>query len=97
MKRLVTGLLSFIMLWLSIPTASALGTLPAPNEQQRHIVCTSLSDAAQAYYHDGCQYDSLSALPGAADPVLPFVRRGESVLVWSRPGRTTSCSTRFIR
>ena len=24
--------------------------------------------------------------PGAADPVLPFVRRGESVLVWSRPG-----------
>ena len=68
MKRLVTGLLSFIMLWLSIPTASALGTLPAPNEQQRHIVCTSLSDAAQAYYHDGCQYDSLSALSGATDP-----------------------------
>ena len=68
MKRLVTGLLSFIMLWLSIPTASALGTLPAPNEQQRHIVCTSLSDAAQAYYRDGCQYDSLSALSGAADP-----------------------------
>ena len=68
MKKLITGLLSFIMLWLSIPTASALGTLPAPNEQQRHIVCTSLSDAAQAYYHDGCQYDSLSALSGAADP-----------------------------
>ena len=25
--------------------------------------------------------------PGAADPILPFARRGESVLVWSPPGR----------
>ena len=25
--------------------------------------------------------------PGAADPILPYARRGESVLVWSPPGR----------
>ncbi len=68
------------MLWLSIPTASALGTLPAPNEQQRHIVCASLSDAAQAYYHDDCQYDSLSALSGAADPATGYTAMQDNEL-----------------
>ena len=57
-----------MILWLSIPTVSALGTLPAPNEQKRHILCTGLSESAQAYYSGDYQYDSMRVLSGASDP-----------------------------
>lgn len=67
MKRIFAVILVVVILLLSIQSASALGTLPESNEQQRHIVCTALSEQARAYYADDCQYDRLCTLSGASD------------------------------
>ena len=67
MKRIALFFFISIIIILTIPCAAALGTLPAVNEQERHIVCEELSEAATAYYHDDYRYERLSALSGAAD------------------------------
>ena len=48
-------------------TGTAVGTLPQKNTEARHIVCTSLSDEAKAYYQNEYSYESLSRLAGAKD------------------------------
>ena len=67
MKRMFAIIMIVVITALSATSVSALGTLPAANEQPRHIVCTELSEAARAYYHDDYRYEKLSTLSGAAD------------------------------
>ena len=66
-NRWTAYLLIFVVLVLSIPTVSALGSLPQTNDQPRHEVCTTLSEAAEDYYADDYSYKELSALRGASD------------------------------
>ena len=67
-----TGLFTAIVLILAavLPLSAAAAEVPdrpEANTQTRHTVCTSLSDAALAYYTGEYSYDNLSALPGASD------------------------------
>ncbi len=48
-------------------SAGALGTLPSPNSEPRHVVCTELSRQAKEYYTDEYSYMSLSTMSAAED------------------------------
>lgn len=72
MKRFFVTLSVIILTALTVPCAAALGELPAVNDQERHIVCTGLSEAAQAYYTEENSYASLSVLSGAADTTTGY-------------------------
>lgn len=81
MMKKITVLLSVIMLTvLTVPCAAALGTLPEVNEQQRHIVCTELSDAAQEYYTEDYEYDLLRTLSGASDTTTGYTAMQDNAL-----------------
>ena len=80
MKR-ITVLFSVIVLTvLTIPCAAALGTLPDVNEQPRHVLCTALSEAAQAYYTEDNCYENLSALSGAGDTATGYTAMQDNEL-----------------
>ena len=71
MKRLLSLLIALITaasLFSSLPTASsAAPALPPYNTETRHVMCTSLSKDAQAYYTGSYTYSELSGLSGASD------------------------------
>lgn len=52
---------------------SALGQLPSPNSEPRHIVCTELSEQAEAYYTGEYSFENLITLSGAQDVSTSFL------------------------
>lgn len=65
---------------LTVPSASALGDLPIANEQERHIVCTALSDAAQEYYTGDYTYENLCTLSGSRDNTTGYTAMQDNEL-----------------
>lgn len=80
MKKALAVLLAFAVSLVSTPHISALGVLPTPNEQQRHLVCTALSESARAYYTDDYRYDTLSTLSGAFDTATGYTAMRDNAL-----------------
>ena len=69
-KRLLRSALSLCLaVVLVVPSArtACAGEISGLNTAQRHIVCTGLSEAAQAYYTGDYSIDTLLSLQGAAD------------------------------
>lgn len=71
MKKLLRILSAFTACCIPLSftgiTADALGALPQKNTVARHLVCSELSDEAEAYYSGSYSYDNISALDGAED------------------------------
>ena len=67
MKKITVILFVLMLTILSVTAADAVGALPEVNDQPRHVTCTVLSDAAQAYYTGDHTYENLSTLSGAQD------------------------------
>ncbi|MBQ3329889.1 MAG: endonuclease [Ruminococcus sp.] len=80
MKRIILFFFISIIVLASIPCAAALGELPAVNEQERHIVCTQLSEPAKEYYTGEYRYDTLSRLSGAADTTDGYAAMHDNAL-----------------
>ena len=80
MKKITVIFFVIILIVMTVPSAAALGTLPEVNEQQRHIVCTELSEAAQEYYTEDYQYDRLRTLSGASDTTTGYTAMQDNAL-----------------
>lgn len=72
-RRIICFLFAAIIISAALTvSAGALGTLPAPNSQQRHIPCEELSDQARSYYTADNSYEKLSTLSGADDTTASY-------------------------
>lgn len=80
MKKCTAFLIAILITFLIIPRFSAAADLPDVNEQPRHIVCTALSQQAQAYYTGTYSYDALSTLSGATDTTTGYTAMQDNAL-----------------